>query len=747
MGAPGKGMIANAEKIFFISFGLYYKLLYVYTEIRSQLKFCTPFLSLCMLPLLLSAQTQLNGLVTDQKGNPIAGANIYIKDSYDGTSSDANGKFILSTQETGDRQLVISYIGFETYEGAVLLDGHSHEFNIMMKEMFNELNAIVITAGSFEASDERRITILRPLDIVTTAGSAGDIYGALQTLPGTQQVGDETGLFVRGGDASETKTFIDGIAVADPYFTGVPDIPARGRFSPFLFKGTFFSTGGYSAQYGDAMSSALVLESQDLPAQSTTSIGLMSVGASVGHSHRWNKSSLGAFVSYINLLPYTTIVKQRVDWTKAPESFNGSMIFRQQISKNGLLKAFISYAPSNIAINYEDVNDTSSGILYNVHNKNLFSNASYKDIIAKNWTFFATMAYSSNQDDIVVDESDSLKSGNTLLQGRVTLSHPAGNLSTVRFGGEWQHATYLDEFHNTYFNGSTQQLVNYSATYAEADLYFSPKIVARLGGRLEYATQIGQLNIAPRTSIAYKTGNRNQVSFAYGQFYQQPDHSFTNGNTPVDYSHADHYILNFQQITDKQTFRVEAYYKNYNHLITTIPDTASIGQGYAQGIDIFWRDKKTIKHADYWISYSFLDTRRQYLDYPVKATPTFAARHTFSLVYKQTIPSWNVTLGATYVFATGRPYVNPNNSPQDFLSERTPNYNNFSINGSWLTALFQNFTVIAVSVNNVLGFDNIYDYQYPADGSEAGRLPVKSPAIRSFFIGVFMSIGEDRGDE
>lgn len=698
-------------------------------------------------PLQLNGQTLLNGKVTDEKGNPVVGANIYIKDSYDGTSSDVNGEYRLLTTETGDHLLVISYIGYETYEGSIRLEGASHTINIAMKEIYNELNSVTITAGAFEASDERRITILRPLDIVTTAGAAGDIYGALQTLPGTQQVGDQTGLFVRGGDASETKTFIDGIAVADPYFTGVPDIPSRGRFSPFLFKGTFFSTGGYSALYGDAMSSALILESQDLPAQSTTSIGLMSVGGSIGHSHRWSKSSLGAYVSYINLLPYINLVKQRVDWTKAPESFNGSMIFHRQISKNGLLKAFFSYSPSTSAINYADVNDTASVILYNVHNRNLFSNASYKDIFAGKWTLFAAMAYSSNDDDIVINSADSVFSKHSLIQGRITVSRPAGKLSAVRFGGEWQHAAYTDQFANVLYQHNYGQHVDYTALYAETDLFFSPKVVARLGGRMEYATQIGKANFAPRTSIAYKTGLYNQFSFAFGQFYQQPGHFFTYDNASVNYSRADHYLLNFQNITDKQTFRVEAYYKKYSRLITTIPDTASNGAGYAQGIDVFWRDKETIRHADYWISYSFLDSRRQYMDYPIETTPTFAAKHTLSLVYKQTIPSLNVTVGATYVFATGRPYVNPNNSPEDFLSERTPNYNNLSLNASWLTAIFQNFTVIAFSVNNVLGFDNIYDYRYPADGSAAGRLAVKSPAIRSFFIGVFMSIGEDRGDE
>src|SRR6185436_16890190 len=202
------------------------------------------------------------------------------------------------------------YVGFETMEKKIFCKAGSLEANLKLKEVVNELNVVVVSAGSFEASDGKRVTILRPLDIVTTAGAGGDTYGALQTLPGTQHVGNETGLFVRGGDASETKTFIDGIAMENPYYSDVPDVPQRGRFSPFLFKGTIFSTGGYSAQYGGAMSSAVILESQDLPARTTTNISLMSVGLGLGHEHLFanKKTSLGAYVSYINLLPYYEIV-------------------------------------------------------------------------------------------------------------------------------------------------------------------------------------------------------------------------------------------------------------------------------------------------------------------------------------------------------------------------------------------------------------------------------------------------------
>jgi hypothetical protein len=63
----------------------------------------------------------------------------------------------------------------------------------------------------------------------------------------------------------ETQQFIDGTLVNNPYYTSVPDIATRGRFSPFLFRGTVFSTGGYSALYGQALSSAVILESIDFP--------------------------------------------------------------------------------------------------------------------------------------------------------------------------------------------------------------------------------------------------------------------------------------------------------------------------------------------------------------------------------------------------------------------------------------------------------------------------------------------------
>jgi len=210
------------------------------------------------------AQSEISGTVKDHKGEVVVGANVYIKGTYDGASSDVDGKFRFISNDTGKVTLVVSYIGHETNEQQVHLANKQINLDITLKSALEELDVVTISAGSIEASDEKKAVILRPLDIVTTAGAGADIYGALQTLPGASVVGEQEGLFVRGGDASETKTIIDGMVVRHPFYSSEPDIKQRGRFSPFLFKGTMFSTGGYSAEYGQAMSSVLILKSTDL---------------------------------------------------------------------------------------------------------------------------------------------------------------------------------------------------------------------------------------------------------------------------------------------------------------------------------------------------------------------------------------------------------------------------------------------------------------------------------------------------
>lgn len=217
------------------------------------------------------AQNTISGKVVDHKGKPVPGANIYIDGTYDGETSSENGEFSFETSSSGNQFLVVSFLLYETYKKEIDVSNFKEQ-TIKLRENVNALDAVVINAGILESGDKARVSVLKPLDIVTTAGSAGNIIAALQTLPGTQTVGEDGRLFVRGGEASETQTFVDGIRVAQPYGATANNVPTRGRFSPFLFSGIAFSTGGYSAEYGEALSSVLLLNTQDEPDQNKTDI-------------------------------------------------------------------------------------------------------------------------------------------------------------------------------------------------------------------------------------------------------------------------------------------------------------------------------------------------------------------------------------------------------------------------------------------------------------------------------------------
>ena len=99
-----------------------------------------------------------------------------------------------------------SSVGYRPIEITLQITGKTIHMDLSLKEEPNELKAVTISAGSFAAGDKTRGAVMSSLDIATTAGSNADITAALKTLPGTQQVGEQEGLFVRGGTGAGNKT-------------------------------------------------------------------------------------------------------------------------------------------------------------------------------------------------------------------------------------------------------------------------------------------------------------------------------------------------------------------------------------------------------------------------------------------------------------------------------------------------------------------------------------------------------------
>lgn len=699
-----------------------------------------------LLVLHIQAQTVINGHVESNKREPVFGANILLQDTYDGTTADFDGNFEFSTEETGNFVLVVSFIGFEEFRDTLHLQGDTINLLIVLKEAFNELNAVMITAGAFEASDEKKSVVFSSLDIVTTAGADGDMYGALETLPGVTSVGNDDGLYVRGGSSYETVTIIDGVPVQNPYYSTLPDIPSRGRFGPFLFKGTVFSTGGYSAEYGQALSSAVILNTFDMPEQTTSSLSLSPLFVSGYHTHKFKNTAIGAGLDYTNLSLYDLIFKPRTyDNIRSVEALSGSIFFRQKTSKNGLLRFYGQFEGSGLGVSYPDIDSTEEHIYDDVYlfNRYNYLNLSYREIIAKKWTLNAGGSIAWNSDSVTVSGVN-FSSGTDAVNGKLTITNQINEKIRLRFGAETQSVGYIQYADVLKF--TAQQ--TYTGVFTESDIFITNDLAGRIGLRGEYDPVIDNYNLAPRISLAYKTGEYGQVSVAYGDFYQSPqsDYLFLGNNATLDFEKATHYIANYQFITDDRTFRIEGYYKNYYNLIsyssiTNQPgdmfDVNNEGYGYARGFDIFYRDKKTIPNGDFWISYSYIDSKRKFLNYPEEVQPSFVTNHILSVIYKQYISKIRTQLGASYRFNTGFPYFNPNES--GFMTQTSPPFHDVSLNASFLTQIAGNFTVIYVSFNNVFGFEQIYGYQYSYQ--DPGIVFAEMPPLKqTVFIGIFVSI-------
>jgi hypothetical protein len=275
-------------------------------------------------------------------------------------------------------------------------------------------------------------------------------------------------------------------------------------------------------------------------------------------------------------------------------------------------------------------------------------------------------------------------------------------------------------------------------------------LAAKIGGRAEYASLIQRWNIAPRLALALKTGRHVQMSAAYGIFYQTPESNYfiqySSKLPQLNYMKATHYLVNYIKTTLLQTFRIEAYYKQYQQLVQTIPVTSTNGYGFAKGIQLFWRDKKTFKNFDYWISYSYLNTGRNYLKYPQTLQPGYTTPHTFNLVTKKFITSLKTGFIFTYTFATGRPYYNiqsENTPPKYVLADegKTPAYHNLRFSLNYLPTLgkphAKTYVVWVVSVTNLLNNTQTFGYNYSANGMN--KVAIHPPIKQFFFIGCFLS--------
>ena len=657
------------------------------------------------------SQTVISGVVTDGR-EPMAGANVFIIGTIDGCLTDSLGRFEFATSKTGELSVKATFIGFED---AVLTTTESQNLLIRMREQATTINEVVVTASTYSFGKSDNFKTMDALDVVMSGNSCGDIVAALQTLPGTQKVGENGKLYVRGGESDECQTFINGMHVLVPYSTNIENNAVRGRFSPFLFKGINFSLGGYGGEYGQALSSVLPMETTDVATGDKLGVSASLVDWNIGGTKAFSSSSLSFNADYTSMGLYDALFPDRINWTRPYRKLSGEAQYKAELSSASVLKSYIGY-------DFTTLGQHVDNRMLSLYEHNIYANATLKSNIGRGYSLFTGIANSSVIN--YIDDAQILGDHYHNLRNEIHLKAEVRKVYSSVLKMSAGVEDYLRHSTKRYDNSHYCLDYNLLAAHTDAQLRIVPKLFLNLSARVENASYDGGWLLMPRATLSYVPNKRFQLSAMLGKYSQTADDdNIVMSGKNLSQSTANHAILSMQYEIRNTLLRIEPYYKKYHNLplIANGLYTAD-GYGTSKGVDVFFENHSLIKNLTSTLSYSFNDSERLYLDYTALRTPDYVSRHNVRMTLKYNIGKTIIGLSESY--ASGRKYP----------IGTTPHYNSVDANITWLVSPK---IIVYTSLNNIFGRTNIF--RYNPDGTT-----VKANRDRFFYIGIFVSLKNNK---
>jgi vitamin B12 transporter len=714
----------------------------------------------------------VSGVVRNEHGLPLASVNVQLAGTYDGDATDSHGRFTFRTSAHGKNVLRASLIGYETADRTLTLAaGDTIVLDVELSESFVKLKDVVVVGTAFTTGDEPKTLTLRSLEVLTTPGASADIFRAIQTFPGVTTVDEGSGLFVRGGDVSETTILLDQATVVHPYKFESPTGGFFGTIPPFLVGGTFFSSGGFSARYGNALSGVLAMESMNMPSTTTSTIGVGLAAGSLAASIPIIPGTLGIRVSGNKSFTDAMLRMNgfRGKFTIPPDGLDGNVSVIWKYSPTARIKFFNFVNEDRIGVR---VDEPSFAGVYESEEINWFHNLQWSKT-TEQWLLKGSLSLNRFATD--------QKIGNYQLT-------PADITTKARFDAE----ANLDDDHRLSFGVECEKMINrYDGTvpqdplvldpqagvftlhedygavriggYSEMESALSKRVMVNAGIRADYYDLSKETVIDPRLSLRYNVSKEMHAQASWGiyhQFAQPYLYNRVNGNPRLSAQSARHLTAGAEYSTELFLCRIEAYRKTYSNLVlqSSSMNYANLGDGIAAGCDFF------LKYGGFlqtplsgWISYSYLHSRRlqardlvENIIYE-RAPSSFDITHNLTVVGKVQLIQF-LSFGVTCKYATGKPvtpmigaihaagaeYYEPVQGPLN--SERLPDFIRLDASlGYFLPFGDSNSATFYLAVSNILDHDNPVDYEYSADYSQRH---LRTTDYRRFvYFGVAVSLG------
>ncbi|UCC12976.1 MAG: TonB-dependent receptor [candidate division WOR-3 bacterium] len=195
---------------------------------------------------------QIKGRVVDERGEPLIDVNIMVEGTEAGAASDENGEFHVYFLPVSSYSVTASYLGYTTVttKNVIVHANQTTELYFQLKESIITIEPMVVTAESdmvikTQTQTQRTITAA---DIDKLPISE---INQIITLQAGVSV-SERGIHVRGGRSREIAYYIDGILTKAPHY-GTQSL----KVSKQAVEEVAIQTGGFDAEYGEAMSGVI----------------------------------------------------------------------------------------------------------------------------------------------------------------------------------------------------------------------------------------------------------------------------------------------------------------------------------------------------------------------------------------------------------------------------------------------------------------------------------------------------------
>jgi hypothetical protein len=696
-------------------------------------------------------RTVVRGIVVSTSA-PVAGANVFIVETLDGALSDSTGHFSFATEHTGSALLVVKSAGFAEVRRSIQIPGDP--LTVVLHTGAHALAPTTVVASRYSASDERGAT-LTTLDVVSTPGTNADVMRALQTLPGIQSVDEGTGLYVRGGDYSETHVLLNDAVLHTSYNFESPNGTFIGTVDPFLLDGISFSSGGFGARYGNALSGVAALNTMGRPRQSALTAGAGLAALSLAGALPINKQlSVRAASNEFDtdLLFRVNGSTQHYDTPPRGHDRSGSLIWNYR--RSGELKIFGIRQTNDLSTEVPDPSFTGA---YTLDIGSHLAVLNWRDVYGQ-WSpsVRASDTHMSRSQDYGAFR---MRTGERYSGGSAQVDFAGPNGVTLRAGTDWErnwqdlNGSIPD---NSYAKAPGSRITTVTsatngdrlAGFTEADFFVGARSRVIAGLRQDHSSLTHSATLDPRVSTATTLIKDVVLTTAWGVYHQLPDPTFydpTLGDPTLPSMRATHAIVGLQAGSQEQMLRVELWDKRYKDLAqaTRDYDVSRSGTGRARGMDVFVSGGG-IPGMKWRVSYSSVHAMRTDPNTREVATAPFDITTSLTTVVNYSIgAAWH--LGLTQHYATGRPFTPVTGATYDAvqrvwiptyaapMSDRMPPYQRLDLGLTHLRRIASVNAVFYSAVNNVFDRDNIYGYRYAGDYSN--RFPIRSLFKRSVYVG------------